>query len=261
MGAEIVDEGAIEVNVTYICTKGVLASRDTTKTHGTVPTGEAGTTGEGGDITNLQVTTPQLKPIATRTEGTPHIAIIRITNRAGTEVHLNRRMIRGLRINSLPMEEAEEDIILGMMDHMGGQMGMLGGEEAHPLIEGEVFHRTVAVGMVIEEVREGGPDMVAMVVDTTIPSRITVMAGVATIEAVVITPVGVITLAGVINLAEAINLVEIINPAEAIIPEGVTSPGDRTAPALSLMEVEEGITREVVAVGGDTDHKNRRARR
>jgi len=239
VGAETVDEEAAGVNETSIPTKGVVASRGTTKTHGIVRM-EAGIMREG-DTTNPQAITPRLKPIVIRTEGTRRMAVIRITSEAGTEVvHLNRRMIRGLRINSPPMEVVEEGIILGMMARMVGRMGTLGGEEAHLLIEGEV-HRTVAVGMAVAEVREGVIDMVATAVGTITPRRTTVMAGVVTVEVVVITLV--------------IRLVEAISPVEVITLEGAISPADLTAPASSLMGAEEGTTREVEVAGEGTNHK------
>lgn len=240
VGAETVDEEAVGVIVTCTSTKVMLASRDTTKTRGMVHMVEAGITGEG-DTANPQTTTPQLSPITAHTEeGIRHIPIIRITNRVGTGVHLSHHMIRVLHINSRPTEVVEEDIVLDMMVRMARRMGTLEGEEARLPIEGEV-RRTVAVGMAIEEAREGGTDMVA---DTTIPRRTVVTAEVVTAEVVeVITLVGAINLVGVINLAVVISLVEVISPA------------DRIAPASSLMEAEEATTREVEVAGEDTNHK------
>ena len=246
VGAETVDEEAVEVNVTSIPMKGILASRDTTKTHGTVHIVEAGIMGEG-DTT--RATIPQLKPTATRTEGTrPRpIAITRITNKADTEDHLSRRMIRDLHINRPPTEAAEEDIILGMIAHMEGRMGTPGGEGVHLPIEEEVHHTAAEAGMAIEELREGGIDTVAMVVDITILRRVaTAIVGVVTVE------VGVTTLVEVTNLAEAINLVGVIHLVEVI------SPADRTAPVSSLMGAGAGTTREAVVVVVGTNHENNR---
>lgn len=243
---EIVGGEAVGVNVTCISMKGMVASRDTTKTQGMVPMAAAGITGEG-DTTNPQTTTPQPKPTAVRTEGTHRIAIIRITNRADTEVHLNRHMIRGPRINHPPTGVVEEGTTLDTMALMAGQTGTLGGEEAHLPIE-ETVRRTVVAGMAIEEVREGGIDMVALVVDTAIPRRTPVIVGVATIEA------------EVINLVGAINLVEVTSPAEVTSPLGVINPevislAGRTVQASNPMGAEGGITREVVVVGEDTNHE------
>jgi hypothetical protein len=243
--AEIADEEVVGVNATSICTKGMVASRGTTKTHGTVRMVEAGITREG-DTINPRTTIPQLKLTAAHTEGIHRIATIRITNRAGTEVRLNRRMIHGLHINSPLTEVVEEGIILDTTARMVGRTGTLEGEEAHLPIEGK-FRRTVAVGTGIEEVREGDIDMVVTVVGTTIPRRTPVMVEVATTEVAVTNPVGVISLAEVTNPVEVINLVGVI------ILE-VTRPADRTAPASSLMEAED-TTREVAVAGGDTNHK------
>lgn len=253
MGVETEDEVVVEANVTS--TKGMLASRDTTKTHETVHMVEAGIMGEG-DTTNPQVTTPQLNPIATRTEGIHRTAIIRITNRAGTEDYLNHRMNHGLLINSPPTEVFEEGIILetpDMIARIVGRTGTLEGEGSHLPIEGEVC-RTVVVGMVIEEVREGGIDMMAVEVDTINPRRTAVMAGVVTVGVEVITLMEVIHLVVAINLVEVISRVGVTSPVEAIILEEVISPVDRTAPASSLMGAEV-TTREVEVVGGDINHK------
>ena len=248
-----VDEEAVGVNATYICTKGMLANHDTVKTHGTDHMVEAGITVEG-DTTNPQATTPQLnKSIVARTEGTRRITIIRIISRAGTEVHPNRRMIRDLRINS-PPTVAGEGIIPDMMARMAGRTGIPEGEEARLLKEGE-FRHMATVGMAIEEVRVGGIGMVAMAVDIIIPRRTVVMAGVATVVEAVITLVGVINLGEAIKLVEVINLVEVTSPVEVISPVEVTSPADRTAPASSLTGAEGGTTREVVVAGEDTSHK------
>lgn len=182
---ETVDEEAVGVNVTFICTKGMVASRDTTKTHGMAHMVEAGIMGEG-DTTNPQATIPQLKLTTAHMEGT---AIIRILNKADTEVHLNRRMNLGLRINNPPTDVFEEDIILDMMARMVGRMGTLEGGEVLLPIEGEV-RRMVTVGMGTEAVREGGIGLVVSVVDTTIPRR----TGAAILEEVATIPVEAINL-------------------------------------------------------------------
>jgi len=254
VGVETEDEVVVEANVTSTFTKGMLASHDTTKTHETVHMVEAGIMGEG-DTTNPQVTTPQLNPIATRTEGTHRTAIIRITNRAGTEDYLNHRMNHGLLINSPPTEVFEEGIILETLDmiaRMLGRTGTLEGEGNHLSIEGEV-RRTVVVGMAIEEVREGGIDMMVVAVDTINPRRTAVMAEVVTVV-VVITLMEVIHLVVAIHLVEVISRVGVTSPVEAIILEEVISPVDRTPPASSLMGAEV-TTREVEVVGGDINHK------
>lgn len=254
---EIAGGEAVGVNATCTSTRGIPARRDTIRTQEMVRMVEEGIMAEG-DITNRQATTPpRLKPIATRTEGTLRKAITRIINRVGIEAHNNRRMIRGLRINS-PTEVAEGDIIPGITKiHILGRMGMAEGEEANLLIEGEVH--TVAAGMKTKEVKEGGIGMVAAAVGDTINHR----KAVATIGVVIV--VGVITL---INPAEVTSPVEAIIQAEATSLAGVTNPvedtnlaevinpADHTTLVLSLTGTEEGIAREVVVVGEGTDHTN-----
>ena len=257
---ETVDAGAVGVNATYTSTKEMLARTGTTKTHGTVHMAEAGIT-EEGDTTNLQAT-PRHKPTTAHTEGTPRKAIIRITNRAaGTGASLNRPMIRGLHIKILLTEVVEGDTILATTTHTVGQMGILGGEEAH--IPREEVRRTVAVGMVtmaIKEVVEGGLGTAATVEDTTNLHKAAVMAEVATVEvvvaaavAVVITPVKVTSPAEVIS-REAIHKQD-TNPVRA------TNPADHITPVLNLMGAEEDITKEVVVVGEDINHTAHRPTR
>ena len=229
--AGIVDEEVVVVNATTISTKGMAVNRGITKIHGMARMAEAGITGEG-DITNLRVTPtlPQLKPRVIRTGGTHHKAATRTINKAGSEDRLSHRMTRGLRLNNLPMEVAEEGTIPDTITRTAaGRMGMVEGEEALLPREEEVL-RTVAVDMGIREVREGGTGTAATVADITSPHRTAVTVEAVTTEAVVIT------------------LVEDINPVE------VTRPVARTAPVSSLMETKEGITREVEGVGEGIDH-------
>jgi hypothetical protein len=233
--AGIVDEEVVVVNATTISTKGMVVNRGITKIHEMARMAEAGIMGEG-DTTNLRVTPtlPQLNPRVIRTGGTHHKAAIRTINKAGSEDHLSHHMTRGLRLNNLPMEVAEEGTIPAMITRTAaGRMGMVEGEEALLPREGEV-PRTVAVDMGIREVREvrevreGGTGTAATVVDTTSPHRTAVTEAVTT-EAVVIA------------------LVEAINPVE------VTRPAARTVPVSSLMETKEGTTREVEGVGEGID--------
>ena len=231
-----VDEEAVGVNVTSTFTRGTLAGRGSTKTHGTVHMAEAEITGEG-DTTNLQTTPtiPQLQPRAIRTGDTHHKAVIRTTNRVGTEDHLSHRTTRGLRINNPPMGVAEEGTLQDMMARMVAEgMGTVEGEAAL-LPREEVRHTAAEVGMAIKEVREGGTGTVAPVVDTTSPRRTVVTAEVVTME------------------------VEVTNPVEAINPvEVISSPVDHTALVLSLTETKEDTTKGVEVVGEDTDYRHRR---
>lgn len=254
---EIVGGETGEVNATCTSTRGTPARHDTIRTQEMVRMVEEGIMGEG-DINNRQATTPRLKPIATCTEGTLRKATTRITNRADTEAHNNRRMIRGLLINS-PTEVAEGDIIPGIpTTHILGRMGMVEGEEAHLPIEGEAH--TVAAGTRIKEVKEGGIGMAAAAVGDTINHH----KAVATIGVVMV--VGVITLINpaevtspveAIIQAEATSLAVVTNPVEDTNLVEVINPADNTPPALSLTGIEEGIVaREVVVVGEVTNHTN-----
>ena len=235
----VVGEGAAGVSVTSTSTRGMLVSRGTTKTHGTVRMVEAEITGEGV-ITNIRttLTLPQLKLRTILTGGTHHKTIIRTTNRVGTEDHLSHRMTHGLRINNPPMEVAEEGTIQCMMVRTApGRMGTVEEVEALLLI-GEGVSHTAAVGMVIKEAREGGMGMVATVVDIINPHITAVTAEAVTTEAAVIT------------LVEAISLVEVISPVEA------TSPVDHTVLVSSLMGTEEDTTKEAEVVEEGTDHRH-----
>ena len=233
MAETVVDEEVDGVSATCTCTRGMLVSRGTTKTHGTARMVEAGITGEG-DITNLRTTPtlPQLNPRTIHTGGTHHKTTTRITNRAGTEGdHLSRRTTHGLHISHPPTEVVEEGIIQDTMARTApGRMGTVeGGEVLLPIEEG--VRRRVAVDMAIKEVREEGMGMVATVVDTTSPHRTTI-----TVEVVATTEVVVTTLVGAIS------------PAEVISPVG------HIAPVSSLTGTKEHTTKGVEVVGEGTDH-------
>jgi len=230
-GETVVD--VVVVNATFTSTREVVASHGTIKTRGTAHMAEVEIM-EDGDTTNLRTipTIPQPELRAIRMEGTRrHKTIIRTTNRAGPEDRLSRRTNLGLRINSHPMEVAEEGTIQDMMARTAAErMGTLEGEAV--LLPIEEVRRTVVQGMTIKEVREGDMDMVVTVVaDTTNPRRTAVAAVVVTAEAAVIIRV------------------EVINPA------------DHTAPVSSLTAgIEEVTTREAEAVGEGTDHTDVRTR-
>jgi len=224
VAAETVVDEVVGVNATSISTRGMLASRGTTKTHGMAHMVE-------GDTTNLQIipTLPQLKPRAIRTEGTRRKTITRTNNRADTGDHLSRHMTHGLRINNHPTEVAEEDTIPDMMARTAARrMGTL---------EGEEVRRTAAVGMAIKVVGEGVMGMVAAVVGTASPHRTVVTAEVATTEEEE-------AAAAVITLVEATN------------PVVVISPVDHTAPVSSLTGTKEGTIKEVEVAGEGTDHRH-----
>ena len=232
-----VDEGVVEVNVTSTCMKGILVSPGTTEIHGMGRMAEAGITGEG-DITNLRTTPtlPQLQPRATHTGGTHHKATIRISNRAGIEDQLSRRMTRVLHISNLHTEVAEEDIIRDMTAPTApGRMDTVEGEE--PLLpkEEEVHH--TAAGMAVKEVKEVKEvmGMVIKLVDTINHRRTVVTAAVATTEAV------------------DINQAEPTSPAEATNPAEVTSPAGHITLVSNLTGTREDTTKEVEVVGEGTD--------
>jgi len=231
----VVDEEAVGVNATSTCTKGILVSPGITETHGMGRMAEAGITGEG-DITNLRATPtlPQLQPRPTHMGGIHHKATIRISNRAGIEDHLSRRMTRVLPLNNLPTEVAEEDTIRDRtVPTAAGRMGTVEGEEA--LLPKEEVHRTAAAGMAVKEVKEEVMVMVVTVVDTTSPRRTVVTAEVVTTEVVDI------------NQAGPTSPAEVINPAE------VTSPVGHTAQVSSLTVTREDTTKEVEVVEEGTD--------
>lgn len=226
MAAEIVVD-VVVANATFTSTREVVASHGTIKTRGTAHMAEVEIM-EDGDTTNLRTIPTILQPKlrAIRTEGTRHHkTIIRTINRVGTEDRLSRRTNHGLRINSHPMEVAEEGTIQDMMARTAAErMGTLEGEVV--LLPIEEVRRMVVRGMTIKGVREGDTDMVVTVVaDTTSPRRTALAAEVVTAEAAVIIPV------------EAIN------------------PADHTAPVSSpTAGIEEVTTSEVEAVGEGTDH-------
>lgn len=180
-----------------------------------------------GDITNLRAipTLPRPKPTAIRTEGTHPKAIIRITNRAGIEGQLRRRMTHGLRIHNHLTEVVEEGIIQDTMARTGVELtGTVEGEAA--LLRIEEARRMVVAGMEVKEGREGDTDMEIKAVDTISPNP-----RIAAVAAEVITVEGVVTI-----LAEAIN------------------PAGPTALVSSLTGTGEDTTKGVEVVGGGTDH-------
>jgi len=234
----VVDE-VVGVNATSISTRGTLASRGTTKTHGMAHMVEGGIMGEG-DTTNPQIipTLPQLKLKAIRTEGTHRKTITRTTNRADTGDHLSRHMTHGLRINNRPTEVAGEGTIPDTMARTAARrMGTLEGEGA--LLPIEEVRRMVVAGMAIREVREGVMGMVAAVVDTTRLRRTVVTAEVATTEEE--------------EEEEVVVVVAVITLVEATNPVGVISPVDHTAPVSSLTGTKGDTIKEVEVVGEGTD--------